>query len=568
LEAGRHRQFVIHDCLGRGGFGEVYRATMISPGGLKTKVALKLLRTDIDPGGDALSRLRDEGRLLAALRHPSILRAYDLAVLEGRIGLVTEFVDGVDLHRLIGELGPRAALGVVDSVAEALDAAWNGRGHEHGEPMRLVHRDIKPSNIRVSRHGEVKLLDFGIARSDEVDREARTGTGSTVGSLSYMAPERFSRLPPAPAADVYALGATLYEVLVGVRFHEDAVPVEMFRLAANPEAHARHLDERLSLLPEVARPLEPLLRGMLAHAADDRLTAGEVAVRCEELMDDADGPSLKRWAKVYDWPDDDRVPGSFDGRTITEGTLSRHEVFADERTSSDTFALDLETAADLATPAPAPVASPPDASEPEEPRRRAVAPWGFAVAGLLLGLGAAWYGFAGDDAAGPPRREARVRTVSRVPPPVPAIAPIASVEPKPVEPEPAPVEPDPAPVEPEPAPAEPEPAPVEPAPIEPEPVEPDPAPAAPEPAEPEPVAAPAPAAPEPVAMGRVEVRGGPAGVPIALRSGAGSFAPGEVPAGRYQVFLGGTETELNVEVYADLTTRVRCNSANYTCSLD
>lgn len=396
VDAGRHRQFEIHDCLGRGGFGEVYRATMVSPGGLKTKVALKLLRSDVDPGGDAMLRLRDEGRLLAALRHPSILRAYDLALLDGRIGLVTEFVDGTDLHRLVGVLEPRAAITVIEAVAEALDAAWTGVGHEGGEPLRLVHRDIKPSNIRVSRHGEVKLLDFGIARSDEVDREARTGTGSTVGSLSYMAPERFSRQAPGPAADVYALGCTLYEVLVGERLHQDPVPVEMFRLAANPAAHARHIEEVMARLPETAEDVRGLLVDMTRHDPAKRPSAAEVARRSEALMDVLPGPSIKRWAKNWAWPDPERVAGSFDGRTITEGTLSRARVLeAPPPTSgSDTFALDLD---DTERIEPTPVAprppEPTPADEPPDGNGR-LAGAGVLILALLAGVaGAVWGGW-------------------------------------------------------------------------------------------------------------------------------------------------------------------------------
>src|SRR5689334_13675221 len=101
MESGRQRQFHIHDCLGRGGYGEVYRSTMVAPGGVKLDVAVKLLRVDLDPGNEAVRRLRDEARLLSALRHPAILQVFDLAVLDGRIGLITEYVEGEDLASLI-----------------------------------------------------------------------------------------------------------------------------------------------------------------------------------------------------------------------------------------------------------------------------------------------------------------------------------------------------------------------------------------------------------------------------------------------------------------------------------
>lgn len=377
---------------------------MVSPGGLKTAIALKLLRTDADPGGDAMSRLRDEGRLLAALRHPSILRAYDLALLDGRIGLVTEYVEGEDLHGCLpGEsdtpVPPRAAAEVVAAVGEALAAAWDGLSPESGQPMRLVHRDIKPSNIRLGQHGEVKLLDFGIARSDEVDREARTGTGSTVGSLAYMAPERFSRTAPGPQADVYALGCTFYEALVGVRLHADPVPVEMFRLAATPSAHQRHVDEALDTLDGrlegvdagVRARVRTLLDRMLAHDPSARPTASEAAREADRLAEVLPGDTLKRWARDRVWPDPEHVPGSFDGRTITEGTLSGGQLeFAPRERTAETFSFEVGAALSADTSnVPTDRFTPPPAQKaelPVAPPERGVSIGGYALVGLVVFL--------------------------------------------------------------------------------------------------------------------------------------------------------------------------------------
>src|SRR5690606_24343757 len=112
-------------------------------------------------------------------------------------------------------------------------------------PLRLVHRDIKPSNIRVGVHGGVKLLDFGIARADSLEREARTQTDLLVGSPSFMAPERF--LDPAvhPASDVFALGATLYEGLARRRFYGELEVPGIAGLAISPERYEAWLAERL-----------------------------------------------------------------------------------------------------------------------------------------------------------------------------------------------------------------------------------------------------------------------------------------------------------------------------------
>jgi hypothetical protein len=208
------RRFQLEECLGRGGFGEVYRATMTSPSGIQSQVAVKVLHGDLDDASDALDRLRDEGRLLGLLDHPSIVRVIDLCRLEGRIALVTEYVMGADLKRCIRgsqPMPPAAVAEVVARLADALDTAWKTSAPD-GTPLQLVHRDVKPANVRIGRRGEVKLLDFGIARASL--RLTRTATNLLVGSFGYLAPERLSVRPDVgPAADVFSLGCVWYEAL-------------------------------------------------------------------------------------------------------------------------------------------------------------------------------------------------------------------------------------------------------------------------------------------------------------------------------------------------------------------
>lgn len=205
-------------CLGKGGFGEVYQARMSTGDGPGVEVAVKLLHASLGDNDQAVRRMKDEGRVLKRLSHPHILEVVDLTRLDGRVALITEYVDGADLSTLIKtrDLPPRVAVEVAGAVARALHAAWTTSLGERG-PLRLVHRDVKPSNIRLGRDGSVKLLDFGIARSDEVTRGIVTASDLLVGSAPYLAPERFRKGPPLPASDVFALGATAYEALAGDR---------------------------------------------------------------------------------------------------------------------------------------------------------------------------------------------------------------------------------------------------------------------------------------------------------------------------------------------------------------
>lgn len=322
------RQFKIGTCLGKGGFGEVYRAKMTSAGGLDAEVAVKVLRNDVDPAGQALERLRDEGRLLARLNHPAILRVHDLVILDGCVSLVTEFVDGEDMAECMtgdGRMSIRAVVEAIGAVASALDAAYNSPGPE-GAPMRLVHRDIKPANIRISRHGQVKLLDFGIAKSNDTTqaREAKTATNMIVGSPGYMAPERFLEPEVLPASDVFALGCVLFEAMSTRKFFADLpIPVQT-GLAVSPDRFAQHLEKQLRGLPsDLAPALRALVVSALTYDHTARPSAAEIASKCDELAEQAPGLSLSRWARARKWPEPGAADGPLQGRALTEGTMAR-----------------------------------------------------------------------------------------------------------------------------------------------------------------------------------------------------------------------------------------------------
>jgi serine/threonine-protein kinase len=321
----RARTFKMGHCLGRGGFGEVYRAVAVYPSGVEAEVAVKLLRGDLGPASQAVLRLRDEGRLLARLDHPVILRVHDLTVLEGRAALVTEYIEGDDLSICmsgIDPIPPRALCEVLSQVAAGLAAAWSAEG-DGGEPLRLVHRDIKPSNIRISRHGQVKLLDFGIARAD-VDREARTQTEMMLGSPAYMAPERFTDTAVRSASDVFGIGCVLYEGLTGQRLFADVPVLMMTTLAVDEARFDAFLAERLELLPADVDPVaQVLLLRCLAFAPHKRPRPSDLALSLEMAADVLNGRSLATWCRKRSWVVRTQMDGELQGRTLTDGTLSR-----------------------------------------------------------------------------------------------------------------------------------------------------------------------------------------------------------------------------------------------------
>ena len=316
---GDRRLFKVEQCLGRGGFGEVYLCTMSNAAGMRSRVAVKVLREGIDPRAQAVRRLRDEARVLGTLEHPAILTAHDLIVLADRVAMVTEYVPGADLDVcLAGDDRPPlpALLSILAITAEALEAGWTAKDAD-GNPLRLVHRDIKPSNIRVGIHGQVKVLDFGIAKFAS-SREAQTLNNQLIGTVSYMAPERLASATDHPAGDVYALGAVLYEALAGIGLWDLKTSREQFDIPRDPGEHDRHVVQHVQAL-EADEGIRSLLLRTLAYAPEDRPTAGLLGRELEDLADEMPGRNLRRWARSHLWPAAGAFEGELVGRTLSEG---------------------------------------------------------------------------------------------------------------------------------------------------------------------------------------------------------------------------------------------------------
>jgi serine/threonine-protein kinase len=203
--------------LGKGGMGEVYKATDLMLG---QAVALKFLPQGIAANAPALERFRNEVRLARQVSHPNVCRVYDIGEIEGAPFLTMEYVDGEDLASLlrrIGRLPPDKALDIARRLCAGLAAA-----HDKG----VLHRDLKPGNIMIDGRGEVLITDFGLAAvAGGLDAaQARQGTPA------YMAPEQLAGREVTLKSDLYALGLVLYEIFTGKRAFEAASLAELARL--------------------------------------------------------------------------------------------------------------------------------------------------------------------------------------------------------------------------------------------------------------------------------------------------------------------------------------------------
>jgi serine/threonine protein kinase len=249
---GRYR---LAQLLGEGGMGEVWKARDEK---LEVDVAVKQVRLDphASPGerAKAIAYADSEAKNAAALRdHPNVVTVYDVVTEAGTPWLVMRLVEGRSVEQMLEtgkggkqvRLHPDEAGRIASGVLAALKAA-------HTAKPQIIHRDVKPANIMVARDGHVLLTDFGISK-DPSSSTRRTSTGVVVGSVAYMAPERFEDGPDGPAVDLWAVGVTLFEMTEGFSpFKRGTNLATMNAIGNEPAPPAKH-----------AGPLAPLIAALL-----------------------------------------------------------------------------------------------------------------------------------------------------------------------------------------------------------------------------------------------------------------------------------------------------------------
>ena len=267
-------EFHVLDFVGAGGMGEVFRAVHSRSGQV---VAIKFLTGSSDSSPAVRARWRErfahEARVQSSLRHPNLVAFLEWHEVGGTPCIVMELVDGQTLAACL-EAGPMPlpyALSVFRRVVEAV--AWM---HTHG----VVHRDIKTSNVKINARGEVKLLDFGIAKTGDMAR--LTSTGAFVGTLQYLSPEQVKGADADARCDVWALGALLYETLSAAPPFEAPTWAELLEKVGR--AQFQPLSERCPGLP---RDVESIVRKCLQKQPDARFADASLLAReLERLSDD------------------------------------------------------------------------------------------------------------------------------------------------------------------------------------------------------------------------------------------------------------------------------------------
>ena len=230
MRVGRYR--VLSE-LGRGGMANVYLAVAQGPGGVNKLVVLKALLPELASEPESLTMFLDEARLGAQLNHPNVVQTYEVGTEGDRHVMVMEYLEGQSLSAIVkrGELVGKPMtlklqLRVIMSALEGLGYAHELSAYD-GTPLELVHRDISPQNVFVTYDGQVKVLDFGIAKAASSSTE--TATGVIKGKLAYMAPEQIVANGIDQRADLYSIGCMLWAAATGRKLWKDTPDVQIMR---------------------------------------------------------------------------------------------------------------------------------------------------------------------------------------------------------------------------------------------------------------------------------------------------------------------------------------------------
>lgn len=293
------KHYRIEALLGRGGMGSVYKAFDLR---LARPVAVKVLREDLVADESRRARFLQEARAAAAVSHPAIAQVYDIDEDAGTMFIAMEYIDGRTVRELVatGELDIQSAVEIAARAAEGI-----AKAHEAG----VIHRDIKPDNIMVTRHGHVKILDFGLAKLLETGGAAadgaadspvprtltmparHTAAGAILGTISYMSPEQARGQALDPRSDIFSFGIVLYEMATGRLPFQGDTPIDTMHAIVYEDAA-----QPVSLRAGLPFELQRIISRCLQKKPEDRYSdAHALASELDRLKKDLESGTRPRF---------------------------------------------------------------------------------------------------------------------------------------------------------------------------------------------------------------------------------------------------------------------------------
>ncbi len=265
-------KYRLRHLIARGGMAEVFLADMVGPSEFIKPVCLKRMRSEFLREPDFIQSLESEARIAASLQHPNIVQVFDFDRHEGQLFLAMEFVDGLDVRKILNKLSKIGLHLPLEFVIHIMEGLLSGLAYAHGQKVAgksrpVIHRDISPHNILISTDGVVKLADFGIAKAKGLSDATRTGV--IKGKLAYLSPEQVCGEEVRPSSDLFSAGLLLWEMINGRRF---------FQGNNEKEVVAQVLAVSPSPIDGISDELNQVIEHLIVRDPDKRFNNAEAAL--------------------------------------------------------------------------------------------------------------------------------------------------------------------------------------------------------------------------------------------------------------------------------------------------
>ena len=294
--------YTLHELIARGGMAEIFRATMKGVGGFEKTVAIKKILPHLAENDEFISMLKEEAQIIVSINHANIAQVLDLGRIEDDYYIAMEYIHGIDLSTVVKDLKEtnrtvpvEHAVYITSCVAAGLHVAHN-KCDANGNPMNVVHRDVSPHNVLLSFAGDVKIIDFGVAKA--AGREGHTQIGVIKGKLLYMAPEQAMAKDLDGRADLFAMGLILYRMLTNHLPFEGNNEFQIYNSILSKE-----IPPPRAFNPEIPQHVEQIVMKLLQRDPDMRYQDGYSAKidldrALQQLSPGYSNSRLSRWVET------------------------------------------------------------------------------------------------------------------------------------------------------------------------------------------------------------------------------------------------------------------------------